>query len=362
MIERGKISAFQMGLLMYAAILATAILIVPSLTMERAGRDMWLSPVWGLFLGLALILTTHRLHALNPGQTLIAIGDRVLGRLLGKLFGFLFFFTYLHDLGFVAREYSEFVVGSFLPQTPTIFVVSCMIAVCAYAVRGGLEVIARCAQLFIPFFVFFLLLFIALLIPDFNPEHMFPMLENGIKPSIKGSLVLQSWFADFFILSFLFPIVADRPKSLRWGLLSLVAVTGTMVITNIAVLLLFGDITVGFTYPLMIATRYIALADFIEHLEAFLMAIWLLGMFVKICVYYYLLVHIAAEWLGLSDYRLIVPPLGLLVTVFSVWVTPNLQVMAQFFATSGAIYLWVVKGALPMLLLGVALVRQKAGG
>ncbi|PUA40815.1 hypothetical protein C8Z91_03015 [Paenibacillus elgii] len=198
MIERGKISAFQMGLLMYAAILATAILIVPSLTMERAGRDMWLSPVWGLFLGLALILTTYRLHALNPGRTLIAIGERVLGRLLGKLFGFLFFFTYLHDLGFVAREYSEFVVGSFLPRTPTIFVVSCMIAVCAYAVRGGLEVIARCAQLFIPFFVFILLLFIALLIPDFNPEHMFPMLENGIKPSIKGSLVLQSWFADFF--------------------------------------------------------------------------------------------------------------------------------------------------------------------
>jgi spore germination protein KB len=45
MVEKGKITALQMGIMMYPTIIATAILIVPGITAEKAHLDLWVSPI-----------------------------------------------------------------------------------------------------------------------------------------------------------------------------------------------------------------------------------------------------------------------------------------------------------------------------
>ncbi len=51
MIEKGKISAAQMAMMMYPTIIATAILLVPAITARHANQDMWLSPLWASLIG-----------------------------------------------------------------------------------------------------------------------------------------------------------------------------------------------------------------------------------------------------------------------------------------------------------------------
>ncbi len=65
----------------------------------------------------------------------------------------------LHACGLISIEYANLINTIFLFQTPAIVIMASMILVCAFTVRGGIEIIGRCAVLFAPLYLFPLLLF-----------------------------------------------------------------------------------------------------------------------------------------------------------------------------------------------------------
>ncbi|BCJ87304.1 GerAB/ArcD/ProY family transporter [Effusibacillus dendaii] len=358
MIEKGEISASQLGKMMYLAIIPTAILTSPSITFKLAKQDLWISPIWALS-GLIAVYVALRLHNMYPGQNIAQACERILGRFPGKMMGFIFPFFYLYVNGIVVREYGEFVVGTFLLNTPLIVVSGSMVLVCAIAVRGGVEIVGRYADLFLPAFITLFLLIIVPILPDLRVSNMLPVMGEGIMPSIAGSFVLQTWFSEWITTSFLLPFVADQKKATKSILISLLAVILTLVVSNLATLLLLGEITGNFTYPFLILARYINLADFFTHLEALFMAIWVLGAFVKICVFFYVTVLGAAQWMNLSDYRPIVFPLGFILTLFSIWVAPNLQELTHAISTSVTFSMLTVLVVIPVLLFSIAWVQKQ---
>lgn len=359
MIEKGKISAAQMGIMMYPTIIATAILLVPAITARHAKQDMWLSPFWASLIGFLTVYIAVQLHQLYPQKTLIEYSEEILGKFLGKAVGLVFLFFYLHANGVIIREYGEFVVGNFLIHTPLVFVMGSMILVCSFAVRGGVEVVARLAQMIVPVVIILILANIILLIPDMEVENMFPIMEKGIMPSLIGAIIPQGWFTEFLLIAFLLPYVADHHKEKRWGMISVTAVMLTLSFINIAVLFVLGGITSRFIYPAFSAVRYISIADFLEHIEAIVMALWVAGVFVKIAVFYYALVLGTAQWLNLSDYRPIVFPIGFLLLLFAVWSAPNLMELTHFLGSSSPFYRISIQLGIPLILLFVAKWRKR---
>ena len=234
-----------------------------------------------------------------------------------------------------------------------------MVLICALAVRGGVEIVGRFAQLFLPAFLAFFLFIILPIIPDLRPSNMLPVMADGIMPSIKGAGILQVWFSEYIAVSFLLPFVTNREKAAKSTLISLFAVILTMVITYLVTLWLLGEMTGNYTYPLLIVARYISLAEFFTHLESVYMAIWVLGVFVKICVLFYVFVLGAAQWMNLSDYRPIVFPLGFILLLFSVWIAPNLQELRLAIATSLTYSQLTSFVAIPALLLCIAWIRRR---
>ena len=113
---------------------------------------------------------------------------------------------------------------------------------------GGLEVLGRAAELFFPIFVFPLLILIFLLFPDFELKNIFPILGDGMIPSMKGAIVPSGWFAEFFLLSFLLPFLTDQKKEMKYGMMTVFAVMMTLVVVNLIVLFVLGQTT---------ATRFI---------------------------------------------------------------------------------------------------------
>ncbi|TCP29211.1 spore germination protein KB [Scopulibacillus darangshiensis] len=361
MIEKSRISSFQMAIMMYPTILATAILLVPSITGKFAERDMWLSPILASSIGFLNVFLAVQLNKLYPKMTLIEYSEKIIGLIPGKILGFAYLFFYLQTNGIVFREYGEFVVGNFLSKTPMIVVIGSMALVCAFSVRGGAEVIARSAQIFVPLVVILLLFIFILLVPDLEPKNMFPIMDKGIMPSFMGSVVPASWFSEYTLIAFLLPFLHDRGKGLKWGFISVFTVMITMVVTNMSALFLFGSITDSFTYPVMSAARYIDVADFLQHLESIVMAIWVAGTFVKISVFYYALVLGTAQWLNMSDYRTLVLPLGFLLVIFSLWTAPNLIEMVHYLTTTWVFNALTMQVAIPILLLILGKIRRKRG-
>jgi spore germination protein KB len=359
MIEKGRISALQMAIMIYPTIMATAILLVPAITGKFAKQDMWLSPIWASSAGFLSVYIAYQLNKHYPKQTVIQYSQKIIGWIPGKLIGFVFILFYLHSNGIILREYGEFVVGNFLLKTPMIVVIGSMALVCALSVRSGLEVMARSAQIFVPIIIILLLFIVILLIPDLEPKNMFPVMEKGIMPSVMGAVVPSSWFTEFFLITFLLPFLGRREKGLKWGMISVFAVMLTMVVTNLLSLFLFGGITATLTYPVMSAARYINIADFLQHLESIVMAIWVAGTFIKISVFYYAIVIGTAQWLNLSDYRPIVFPLGFLLVLVSIWSAPNLQELAHSLGTTWPFYAIFIQTVIPILFLLLAVIRKK---
>jgi spore germination protein KB len=358
MIEKGKISALQSAMMMYLAINPTAILTSPSITYKYAKQDLWISPIWALS-GLIIIYVALRLHHMYIGLNIVQASEQIVGRFPGKVIGFIILFFYLYFIGTVIRQYGEFVVGAFLEDTPLIVVSGSMVLVCALTVRGGVEIVGRFAQLILPVFLALLLFILIPIIPELRPSNMLPVMGGGIMPSISGAGLMQGYFSEFITVSFLLPFVTDRENAAKSTLISLFAVILTLVISNLATLLLLGEMTGNYTYPFLILAKYISLADFFTHLEALFMAIWVLGAFVKICVFFYVFVLGAAQWMNLSDYRPLVFPLGFILTLFSIWVAPNLQELTHAIATSATFFLMTALFVIPVFLFCMAWVQKR---
>ncbi|WP_134701153.1 endospore germination permease [Ammoniphilus sp. YIM 78166] len=358
MVEKGKISALQMAILMHPTIIATGILLVPGLTAHHAERDLWMSPAWASLVGFLTVYIAIQLNRMYPKETIIEYSSRIVGTLPGKALGLIVLLFYLHVNGIIIREYGEFIIGIFLMQTPLGFVMGSMTLACAFAVRGGIEVLGRLGQMFVPIVLLLTLFMFFLIIPDMELENMFPIMEKGLMPSFKGSVPLQAWFSEFLLISFLLPFLTDREKGLKWGMISVFLVMVMMVVTNLATLFVLGGTTGTFLYPVMNIIRYVSVGDFLEHLESLVMAMWVIGAFMKISVFYYALALGAAQWLNLSDYRPLVFPLGFLLALFAVWASPNLQEMAHFLGTSGSFYLVSIQVGIPLFLLMIACIRK----
>ena len=142
-------------------------------------------------------------------------------------------------------------------------------------------------------------------------------------PPMKGAIVPSGWFTEFFLITFLLPFLADQKKGMKYGMMTVFAVMMTLVVVNLIVLFVLGSTTATKVYPLMNVARYISIGEFFEHLESIVMAIWVVGAFVKISVFYYAAALGTAQWLNLSDYRPVVWPLGILMVVFGFWSLPN---------------------------------------
>ncbi len=84
---------------------------------------------------------------------MIQFTEKIIGRIREK-FSVFYSCFYIQNTGLIVRGYAEFVVGSFLVRTPIGVIIISMVLLCAFIVRGGIEVLGRAAQLFVPVFYF----------------------------------------------------------------------------------------------------------------------------------------------------------------------------------------------------------------
>ncbi|SDZ58043.1 spore germination protein KB [Evansella caseinilytica] len=359
MIEKGRISSLQLAIIMYPTIIATAILIVPAVTATSAGRDMWLSPLWGTVTGFLSIFLAIKLNQYYPDKSIVEYSSDIIGKFFGKLVGLGYLFFLFHISGVIIREYADFVVGLFIAQTPMPVVIAGMIAVAAFAVRAGVEVIARSSELFIPIVIFIIFFILVLLIPEMDFLKIQPLFDGGIWPSIKGSATIQAWYSEFFLITFFLPFLSDKKRAVKWNVICLILIAVSLSFTNLATYLLFGALTEELSYPLISATRYISVADFFENIESVVMALWVAGAYVKITAFYYTFVIGTAQWLKLPNYRPLVFPIGIILVISGLWAAQSFTEVKDSIGKVLPFYLPLFGTAIPFALLIIAALKKK---
>lgn len=356
MLEKGKISGVALVFMLINVVGATAVVFLPAIAAKFAKQDAWLIPVIATIPGIMVILIVTELGRRFPGKTIIEYLQMILGSWIGKAVGVLYLFFFIHTNGVIIREFGELLVTIIMPHTPIIVLHAVFVLVATYAVRSGLEVIGRLLELTFPWV---LILYTAVLLfglqkADFH--NLLPVLENGFKPVLLGSVTPSAWRGEVMILAMLLPFLAEPGKGRILGIWSVI-ILGAFLVADAAInTAIFGPSVTRLVFPTFTISNEILIGGFLR-IDAILIIVWLAGMLTKIALFYYAAVLGAAQLLNLNDYRPLALPIGVILTALSVVSIEN-SVGIPAYVTSGfPPFAYLFEWVIPLLLLLAAIGR-----
>jgi len=286
----------------------------------------------------------------------------ILGRPLGKLVSLTFIVFFLHVNALNLRVLSE-QVNITMPETPILVFVVSFLAASSYAVRKGLENLARVNELLGPLFLIGGLVVFVLAAKDMDFRNWLPVLGNGLKPPLKGSLLPASFFGVCIVMAVFMPYHNRPERTLAAKALGVVIGVSYTTLLTMGALAHFGVAqTIALQNPIFILSRDITIAGFLERVEAVFLAIWVGGGFVTVSALQYACCLGLAQWLGLRDYRPLVLPVGVMMAALSLSLFGNTPERSEFTRNIYPLYALSVEGGLTTVLLAVALLRGKGKG
>ncbi len=361
MLEKGRIGNYQLYLIILFIILPTAILSVPAVTTGIAKQDGWLATVLASGFGIAMAVLYSIYFIKFPNKNLLEVGEIAFGKWIGRLIGIAYITFLLHSGAAIIREFGEFLVTAVMPDTPlSVFIISITL-LSAWAVYNGLEVIGRMSEFIFPLLSAATLIVIILVVGEFDLARMKPILSVDLKVLIGASLIPSSWLGEAVLVTFLIPYVYQAKKqSWLWIIGAVVTVGGILVIITLATILVFGHAEAArLTFPTFSLARIISIGDIIERTESLVMAVWVAGVFLKITLWFYVLVLVTAQTFGLRSYKPLIIPYAFCLITLSFWLFRNIMGFFQFISTTFPIWALNFEMLIPIAVLTVALVRKR---
>lgn len=360
MLEDGRISNKQATFLIIT-ILSTTILFLPAMIYKEARQDAWISVILVTVFGVAAGFIIASLGTRFPRCTIIQYSGDIVGKPLGKVIGLIYVLFFIYINTFVIREIGELFNTNFMPETPiSVFSIGIVFAA-AYAIRSGLEVLARMSEIISPFVLVMLLLIVALVYPEIDAKLFFPVLEKGFIPVLKGAYPPALFFAETIIMVMLIPYL-NRPSGAKGSITKAILIIGLFQLMIMATATgVLGGLTADMKFPTLTMARYISLADLIERVEPLIMLIWIGGGFIKVGLFYYCGVLAAAQWLNLREYKALVLPIGVLLTVLSIILWENVEQLTHQIARVIPPYFLAIEVGIPLILLVLSILRGKGG-
>ncbi len=359
MLEGGKISSRQFIYILLFTVLGTTYFFLPGITAAYAGRDFWMTPVIATVPGIAVILVITALHSMYPGLSIIQYSEQILGKVAGKITGGVFVFWLIHVNSIIIQEFGEFMNVAFMPETPTVVFSGLITLLCGVALFYGLELVARLAEFLFPVLLALAMVILALAASNFSLAEITPVLSNGVLPVLAGSMPPAAWRGEVVLAAMLLPFLNKPEQGCRAGIYAVILIGFLLFLNAIEVAGVYGEETGRLVFPVLKMVRDIDILDFFQRIEVLLMAAWISGLFVKVAVFYYCAALALAQLAGLSSYRPLITPMGVLLVSMAAYNFRNIYELAGFISTLWPFYGLSVELLLPLFLLIVALLTGK---
>jgi len=360
MMERGKISAAQGFQLMIGFMLGSSVLFI--LGLEEAGKDTWLASLLAAFLGVGVVLLFTQLGRRFPGQTIVQYSPKVLGLFLGKTVGLIYIFYAVYLGSLVLRNFSDFLIGTVMPETPALVFLIILGMLTSYAVVNGLEILGRSVEFTLPMVLISMLLVFVLSWQDMRFENFLPPLEDGIKPLFKGTISNFGFpFGETILFAMLFSYQNDLKQGQKAYLLGMLAGGILLALRIILVIALLGtELSEQTAYPTYTATRYTKVV-LLERLEPILMASFIITGFLKISVCHYAGALGLAQLFNLKTYKPLVLPLAVVMISLSLITYENAGEVIVFASKIWPVFSFPIQVAIPVVLLLISMLKKGEG-
>jgi spore germination protein KB len=299
-----KVSGSQIFWMITSMEIGMTLLLTISPAVQDAKQDAWISMAIGGLAGILITYLVVKVSLLYPDQTLIEFSQTILGKWIGRIIVIPYFVTWYSVLGVIIREASDYLHLALFYQTPLWVLMFGLLFVIVYMTYGGIETIGRCSEIFGPIILATLLIVAVLSVSNFEWKRILPIYaDSGLYGILKGSLPVTSFFGESMMLLMLVPFVSKPGKVLKRAV-SGVAVASVFVFAmTLGVILTFGNLAAEMWYPFNRMIRFISIMEFIQNVDALIVILWLLSIFIKLSMLLFLTSYGTAEWLGIKSWR-----------------------------------------------------------
>lgn len=360
MLEKGKISARQLTILVMLLTIGDSILLIPSSSTHYAAQNAWISTLIGMVLGLLANYMYSKFAKLYPQLTLIEAIQKVFGKWFGTLLSLMTLMFFLVVIAGSIRGISDFVIAEMLPATPIPAILLLFIFIVIMATRLGIEVIGRAGEIFTPMVIILFLILTVAIVPQMEIVRILPIMEDGIKPVLRGTIPITAYtFLEPVVFLMILPYVNKQQQITRSFIHGTLLGGSVIFITILVSILVLGpDLTARDVYPSYNIARRISVGGFFERVEALIALQWMLTFFIKVTLYFYAFILGLSQLLKLKEYRVLTLPTGLILVALAPLIAPNYTYYSTVFENYWVYYVITFGLFLPLVLLCVVMFRR----
>lgn len=329
----------------------SAIILAPHILAKVTEQDAWLSVIIGGLIGLLPALLFHWIGQQLKEEDFFGMIQTVFGRVVGKMVIFLYvsFFIFLSAL--LLREIGDFISAIILVSTPRYVTNLLMFLIICMGVFYGIEVVARAAEVLFPWIIILFLPMFIFLIPEFQWDYLLPVLKNGFSPVFEGAFLYFTFPLELITLVVLYPIINKHKQIKKTFLFGLLIGTGLILIVTLYSILVLGpDLSSRNLYPTFTLAKKVNVANFFQRLEVFMAGVWIITIYVKLAVTFYVSAIGIAKLTSLEDYRKILLGLGAVLLALAEFISPDTSAFYDFATGPASILISIYGLMIPIII------------
>lgn len=329
-----------------------------------ADRDAWIAELVSCGLGVFVILIYTTLMRMNPGLTLVQWFPAQFGRWIGTPIAFLYPLLFLYHVGRIIADVRDMVSTTLLLITPLIIISGVFAIIIAYCVYGGIEIISRLGEIFLPILLILFSIEVIFLLSSgvMHSNNLQPILEKGWAPIWKvvypGGITQA--FGETLVLAMFWPEIKHPEKVMKITILSTL-LSGIMIACfDLLAILVFGGMFSRMLYPLFTLLGLISIGKFIENLQMFGILYFLMTALLKSVIQMFAAVRGIQQLTNMKSYRVLIIPACVIALYLGMTMSKNIveHIYYDYFKIVVP-YVWVpLFIVLPTILLIVTWFRQ----
>ncbi|MFJ7922015.1 endospore germination permease [Lysinibacillus fusiformis] len=360
--EKEVISSRQFTIITCLLSIGTAILIIPSTIASSSMQDAWIAASIGVVLSLLVVKLFLTLGNQTPTLNFIEANEKIFGRFFGKITVIGFLSLTLFSGGELLYFIGIFMKTEVMPETPTMAFALMFSIIIMYAAYLGIETFARSAEILFPLFIFIFIFFIVCITPQIKFENIQPIMEASKTSMFYSIFRFMSVFSfSLVMLLMIYPASVNVQESSKKGFYIGTILGGIVLVTliTLSILVLGPANTASRTFPSYALAQRISIGNFLQRIEIIMAFMWIASIFIRTFMYFYTTVVGIAQIMKLKDHRPLILPMGIIMIGLSQIVHPDIVHSDNYNNEIWPIYSFVFTILLPILLLIVAVIRNR---
>ncbi|MGP4076539.1 GerAB/ArcD/ProY family transporter [Halobacillus sp. K22] len=325
-----KLSRRQYFFIIVQTEIGVGILSLPYDLHSQAKQDGWISLLIGGVLLQIVLLVIWLIAKRYPDKDFFQINEAVYSKWLGKGISLLYVVYFSMVAMVILLIFVRLISLWVLPQTPFWILALLMILICLYLASGGLNAIAR-FYTFVSVLLIILIACVLYALKDTQMVFLFPILNSGWMPVIKGANEAVLSFFGFIISLVIYSKVEGSPaQRLRTIFYAHWFVVLFYLFTVIVSFTFFSTTEMSFVQePLLYMLKSFDLV-IVARLDLFFLSIWVVNVATTLTTYVYMTGLGLADVFGTKKTTLVYTIAALLILIPPMFIGYNMERVDQF--------------------------------